>query len=158
MRAIPFNLTNTNSTPKLRLGETHASNYDLTADQNPLYSNRSQPQLQSHCLVCFWPESRNKKLNQSEPEQKAWALEKVEALTEREQRGLMMGFKRRWRRQSFGLVLVGTRKSREREGLEEETMKEAEWMEGPWELQSFGVQLLNWTCWTLKINFNKSWS
>jgi hypothetical protein len=55
----------------------------------------------------------------------------------------MLGFKRRWRRQSFGLVLVGTRKSRERGGLEEETMKEAEWTDGPWELQSFGVQLLN---------------
>lgn len=52
----------------------------------------------------------------------------------------MLGFKRRWRRQSFGLVLVGTRKSREREGLEEETMKEAEriqdFLERPWELQS----------------------
>lgn len=82
-------------------------------------------------------------MNQSGPEKKASALEKVEALTEKEQRGVMLGFKRRLRRQRFGLVLVGTRKSREREGLEEETMKEAERMERPWELQSFGVQILN---------------
>lgn len=48
----------------------------------------------------------------------------------------MEGFKRRVRRQRLGLVLVGARKSREREGVEGEMMKgeerKKELLKRPW--------------------------